>query len=480
MSRQVLAIDIRPDSLEAVLLNTGLKVSTVTDCITVPIPEPSENSDPLVDALSELKESIAPGTANVVAAIPPDGVLYRKLTVPFKEDGKIRQVLPFELEPLLPIAIDNLKVDFHKNHVSEQTEILAVAVDQAVLQKYMDALTEANFRPQLIVPGSFPIASYLSGIEDFATEQFLILDVGRDKTSLFALESGRIELVRRISSRVDSEQAAEGLALRVRQTLTAMSDQHTDYFSPARVYVTGEGLDTPEAVERISLALELPTESIDVTQWAARFEMNNGAPWQPNRMNNALAMALLEIDGRPCANFHRVSSPLRNYWNAYRPYIMGPAVLLAIALLIGLSGVIIDSYLLNQRVKKLDAEIRQVYLSEFPESKAKGDPLVLFESKIKELKKGSSSGSANPAQVRAIDVLLQVSKLIPANIDVLLTRMSMGTESLTLSGEAAAFNEVDDIKSRLEKGDLFKQVTIASANMDKSGKKVRFKIKIDL
>jgi outer membrane translocation and assembly module TamA len=39
---------------------------------------------------------------------------------------------------------------------------------------------------------------------------------------------------------------------------------------------------------------------------------------------------------------------------------------------------------------------------------------------------------------------------------------------------------VEDIKSRLEKGELFKQVTIASADMDKSGKKVRFKLKIDL
>ena len=480
MSRQILAIDIRPDSIEAVLLNTGLKVSTVTDCLTVPIPEPTENSDPLVDALTQLKDKIDPGIANVVVAIPPDGVLYRKLTVPFKEDGKIRQVLPFELEPLLPIPIDNLKVDFYKNHVTDQAEILAVAIDQTVLQRYMDALTDASFRPQLIVPGSFPLASYLSGLEEFSSDQLLILDVGRDKTSLFALESGKIELVRRLSSRVDSDQAAEGLALRIRQTLTAISDQHSEYFSPANVYMTGDGLEDPEAFQRLSLALELPTEQIDLSQWATRFEMNNGAPWEPPRMNNALAMALLEIDGRPCANFHRVSSPLRNYWNAYRPYIMGPAVLLGIALFIGLCGVIIDSYLLNQRVKKLDARIKQVYLSEFPDSRATGDPLGLIESKIKALKKGGTSGGVNPSPVRAIDVLLQVSQVIPANIDVLLTRMSMGAEALTLSGETAAFNTVDDIKNRLEKIDLFKQVTIASANMDKSGKKVRFKIKIDL
>ncbi len=480
MSRQVLAIDIRPDSLEAVLLNTGLKVNTVTDCRTVPIPDPSDESDPLVDALTQLKDQIDPGMANVVVAIPPDGVLYRKLSVPFKEDGKIRQVLPFELEPLLPIAIDTLKFDFHKNRVADQTEIMAVAVDQSIVQRYLDALTEANFRPQLIVGGTFPLASYLSGNEDFASDQLLILDVGEEKTSLFALESGGIELVRRISSRVDSEQAVEGLALRIRQTLTALSDKHSDYFSPAKVYITGEGLATPEAFQRISLALELPAEAIDVIQWAPRLEMDPATQWEPSRMNNALSMALLEIDGSPCANFHRVSSPLRNYWNTYRPYVMGPAVLLGIALLIGLIGVIIDSYLLNRQINRLDAQIKQVYISEFPQSRATGDPVVLFKSKINELKKGGSSGSVHPTQVRAIDILLQISQLIPANIDVLLTRMSMGAESLTLSGEAEAFNAVDDIKSRLEKAEAFKQVTIASANMDKSGKKVRFKLKIDI
>lgn len=480
MSRQVLAIDIRPDTIEAVLLNTGLKFSTLTECLTIPVPESSENGDPLVDALTELKGSMDPGIANVIVAIPADGVLYRKLTVPFKEDGKIRQVLPFELEPLLPVEIESLKVDFHKNHVAEQTDIMAVAIDQGSLQRYMNALTEAGIRPQLVVPGCFPLASYVSGMEESSAEQTLILDVDTDKTSLFAIEAGKIEMVRRISSKVDSEQATEALALRIRQTLTAMSDHKDDFFSPSRVYMTGPALEDPEVLNRIALALEMPTESIDLTTWATRFEKHEGVPWSPQRMNNALAMALLEIDGRPCANFHRISSPLRNYWTAYKPYVMGPAVILAVALIIGMGGVIVDSYLLNKRVKRLDHQIRQVYLSEFPGSKAKGNPLDLLKSKIKELKKGGPSGGVNPTQVQSIDVMLQISQLIPPSVDVLMTRMSMGADSLTLSGETAAFNTVDDIKSRLEKGSLFKQVTIASANMDKSGKKVRFKLKIDL
>jgi hypothetical protein len=188
----------------------------------------------------------------------------------------------------------------------------------------------------------------------------------------------------------------------------------------------------------------------------------------------------LEADGRSCANFHRTSSPLRNYWTAYRSYIMAPATLLAVAIIIGLSGVIIDNYVLKKRVKKLDMQIEQVYLSTFPDSRINAPPLDLMKSKIKELKKGDSSSGQNPSPVRTIDVLLEVSKLIPRNIDVLLTQMTVGGDAVTISGETGDFNSVDDIKGNVEKGALFKQVTIASANMNKSGKKVRFKLKINL
>lgn len=480
MSRQILSIDIRNDVIVAALLNTGIKIASVERTATVPLPTASEDGDPLVQALRLLKEEIDPAKANVVVALPADGILYRKLSVPFKEDNKIKQILPFELEPLLPVDIDTLKIDFHKNQSSDQTDILAVAIDQSVLQRYMDALASANIRPQLVVPGGFPLTRYLSELDALSSQQLLLLDMEEDKTSLFAVNSGRIELVRRLASGVHTEQEAEALALRIRQTLTAMSDHQNDYLVPAKVLITGSGLKIPDVFQRISLALELPAENLDVSQWAPRLETGDAAGWAPEIMNNALALALLEADGRPCANFHRTSSPLRNYWTAYRSYIMAPAILLAVAIIIGLSGVIIDNYVLKKRVKKLDMQIEQVYLSTFPGSRITAPPLDLMKSKINELKKGDSSSGQNPSPVRTIDVLLEVSKLIPQNIDVLLTQMTVGGDAVTISGETGDFNSVDDIKGNVEKGALFKQVTIASANMNKSGKKVRFKLKINL
>ena len=59
-------------------------------------------------------------------------------------------------------------------------------------------------------------------------------------------------------------------------------------------------------------------------------------------------------------------------------------------------------------------------------------------------------------------------------------RLVIGPQTVLISGNTAGFDSVDDIKGRLEEIDFFKKVTISSANMDRSGKEVRFMLKAEL
>jgi general secretion pathway protein L len=47
-----------------------------------------------------------------------------------------------------------------------------------------------------------------------------------------------------------------------------------------------------------------------------------------------------------------------------------------------------------------------------------------------------------------------------------------------MSGDTDTFNAVDTIKNRLEPSDYFSAVTITSANLDRTGKRVQFEIKL--
>jgi general secretion pathway protein L len=480
MSRQILAIDIRSNAVTAVLVGTGLKSHTVIGSAHVPVADPSEGGDGLRQSLALLLESLNPTAPNVVVSLPTECVRFRFLQVPFKEDNKIRQVLPFELEPTLPIAVENLKIDFKKSVAGDQTAVLAVAIDKSVLQGYMDALADANIRPQLIVPAGFALITHITDIEESPAAKALFLDVGAEQTALFALRSGNIETVRNMPSGIGDAAAAEALALRVRQTIAAWSDLTRDEQEPLTVYASGSGLMVAGLTDRLSQALEMEVQSIDLAQWLPRIEMNADVDWRPDLMNEALALAILEAEQKPCPNFHRTSSPLRNYWSAYRPYVMVPAILLAVIILIASNGVLIENYTLGKRVDALDTRLKQMFLSAFPGTRLTAQPLDLMKSKIKELKKAGTGSEKSVVQTRSIDVLMQLSQYIPDSIEVTLTRMTIGPDEVTVAGETAAFNVVDDIKGHLEKSELFKRITIASANMDRSGKRVLFKLKIDL
>ena len=103
-----------------------------------------------------------------------------------------------------------------------------------------------------------------------------------------------------------------------------------------------------------------------------------------------------------------------------------------------------------------------------------------MESKIKSAQKNIAAPIQASNRIRSIDALLEISQLLPNSISVVMNRMVVSEDTITLSGVTDGFNNVDDIKGRIEKSSSFKKVTIASANMDKSGKNVRFKLKIDI
>ena len=65
-------------------------------------------------------------------------------------------------------------------------------------------------------------------------------------------------------------------------------------------------------------------------------------------------------------------------------------------------------------------------------------------------------------------------------MDLHVSRMVIDPDGVQITGNTDTFNTVDHIKNALEGSPLFGSVTIASANLDRTGKKVRFEMKLQL
>ena len=122
MSRKVLGIDIRKESISAVLLKTGLRESRIDAHAYIPISDSSEDQNNIKTALEALSNEIDLAGSDSVLTVSADHFSYRNLQIPFKDSKKIQMVLPFELEPTIPYPVEDLVIDFIETESGRQND----------------------------------------------------------------------------------------------------------------------------------------------------------------------------------------------------------------------------------------------------------------------------------------------------------------------------------------------------------------------
>lgn len=483
MSRKVLGLDIRSDSVNAVLVKSSLRQNRIAACLTVPI---SETAPDPTGAWRTALEAVAGKMdlegADCAVSMPAVFFSTRTLRVPFVNAKKIRMVLPFEMEPTLPFQADDLAIDFSVLPGTSrpgETEVLAVAVEKARLAAVIDALAGIAVDPERVTLSGLSSAVWV-GRNAAPEDAILCLDVGRTFGALFLVASNAVRLVRSFPLPADPPARGRAIQSHVRTTLGALGEIEGLPQEPSEGIVTGDGLEGLD-MDQLAASLKLALSAADLrTSLNVHIEDGPLSAWDAARMDGALALALAEIEGVECLNFHRGQFPGKKIVARYRTPLIRTGVLAAVVLLLMFASVIIQSGLQQRRLAELDQQIAAVFGETFPEVKKPSDPYQQMQIGLQELKKNAAlSGEAAPA-MRSIDALKSISDSIPEEIAVVFERMVLGPESILISGTTAAFNSVDEIKGHLERIAGFKKVTISSANTDRTGKDVNFQLKVDL
>ena len=480
MGRKILALDLKEDLVSAILISSGIRGNVVEDFLEVPV-EDTENR--FKGALEQITAKMNTDGATCVVSIPADEFVYRNLTVPFNSPHKIRQILPFELDTLLSASIDDFNIDFipvKRTDAANVTDILVCCVDKNRLLMYLASLSEFNLHPDSLTISGFPVAYSLSLHDDFP-ENGILLDMGRETAGLFVIVGRQVCMVRNLTIGSSVENKAIHLAQQIRHTLYGLEDIRRHQFQVEALVITGTGSKhtdfTAELCKHLGLSLR-HMNLADVLGW--RFKMEPGDSWNPNTMDSPLALGRMEVEGAGGFNFRRRSFLEKQFWSEHGKRVIQTGVLAVVVLMAGFIHLLLDTYLLEQKVARTNRDIAGVFQQTFPDVKRIVDPLHQMRVKIESLRNAAVPSGESRGRYFVIDVLNHISKQIPETIDIEITRLVIGPENTLLSGNTDNFNTVDDIKGRLENAAIFKSATISSANMDRSENRVRFKMKIDL
>jgi type II secretory pathway component PulL len=515
MSRKILGLDIRRDSLAAVMINGTLQGQLIENLVyldvsdepalaATAVPEDAETGgvngegeenktdsipgdtrgEMLLKLLETLAQKIDITGVDCFVSFPSGDVSYRSLLVPFKNKKKIKQILPFELEPLIPGSVDELALDFmtlepqveSPDEENEETNLVAAAVNRSLLASFESCLKRGGISPEVIVPGGSMLAGYLCRMVDECSN-YVILDLDKDNSTLFLVQGKQIAAVRSFKTGPDRGRQA---GLNLIRTVLAFSEQNDVGYEPEAVFVTGPYLKHPGTYETLAKVTGLPVEPVGFLE-ASGFSLDERIreDWDADLYSGALSLCYGGLYGVRGFTLSQRFMAIGKYISEYRNRLIRTGILAGMVFVALIFNLVFDSFSMNRRIKSYDRQMVAVYKEIFPNATKVVDPYNELKAKLGGEKKKSDFAQSNAGNIRVIDLLNDISQNVDQSLNVDLDRLVLGAEDLKISGTADTYATVDAMKTRLEKIPYFKSVEITSTAGEQTDKIVRFKLTIE-
>ncbi|MBD3231701.1 hypothetical protein GF322_03490 [Candidatus Dependentiae bacterium] len=128
-------------------------------------------------------------------------VVFKELKVPFLDEDKIRMILEYEIEPMLPFSVDEAIIDFIISKQSKEdktSQILVAAVRKEDIQRTLDMYLQAGVDPACLTVDLFAIYSLYKQIPEYKSieKSSVIIDLGAHSTQIAFLDEGCLRLTR--------------------------------------------------------------------------------------------------------------------------------------------------------------------------------------------------------------------------------------------------------------------------------------------
>jgi general secretion pathway protein L len=200
--------------------------------------------------------------------------------------------------------------------------------------------------------------------------------------------------------------------------------------------------------------------------------------WNASLMDNSLALALRDAKKGRNFNFRQEEFQIKTQFVKLKKELIHASVFLIIIGILLAVNLGIDYVDLKKRTADLDSRVKDIFSQTFPEVKNIVEPMHQMKTKIEDLKKSSGASPGMNSNMKVLDLLADISERVAKDLKIKVDRMVVDQDGIQIKGTTDTFNTVDSIKKGLEESSLYRDVVIASANLDRSGNEVRFEIKM--
>jgi len=409
----------------------------------------------LKDALEELK-----GAADVyVSHLAGHNALVRVISVPFTRRRQIETTIKFQLEPYVPLPIDELVVDFSPISVSNgKTDVLAVAVRSRTLRDHLDALAEAGIDPEIVDLDFAPLTSlWLRENSVRENEITVLVHAAGGRSQLVVLEGRKMIYLRGLD--FSAEQLQEDVEQSAAQMLTtlrafAATSRKTEI---GRLVVTGAGLSEEQcaALERklgLNVAACDPGRSLIRSGESGRCGVSSWSALIGSALN-------YRRTARAGFNFRREEFRCRGTVAGVKKHAVFSGALVAVLILTGVLHLRSQVHLQEAERNAIEARMVELFKNAFGRDPIARDK-VLDDMQRNDgpLKKAQDEYKVYrpylAGTVSTLDVLNEVMTLIPDSPGLRVRGLSINGEKIVVRGEVADEEGPELIRQKLDGSEL--------------------------
>ena len=449
MHRNV-GLDQAQDALRVATLQSGFRGFAIQEVRSAPLPAEGTPAERLRSGLAalELVPPLGPDDSAAVA-LPGSMAATHLLTLPFTDTKRIEQVLPAEVEGVIPFDLSEVVWDWTVLGQSNgKSDVLVGVVRKAALREHLDLLAAAGIDPRVVTLA--PLALAALGERNLITPEgappmtAALLDAGPDGASLALLDSGRPVLARALATgnaqtwaaaATDPEARARLLSTLARDLKISLRARK---MVPQKLLLAGRLAALPDVAERLAAETQLPTEPI---------ALPNGGP--EDALSLGLALRAQFPRGR--INFRKgefgFTKDLSHVRGKLIRFGAAAAILLVFGLVLGIARL---SSLRSQAASYDDAVCNAT-------KRILGSCVTDYRQALAQLSGGRSRAAGIP-RVSAADVLAELVAHMPEGAMPLLDDVEVSTTAVRVRGTAENFGKVDEIVAALRKDKCFGEI----------------------
>lgn len=205
---KIFGIDIGNGAVKSCEISANAKTAKISKFNSVKTNSGAYKSGEILNspALTTLIKSSSEGfrSKKVAFGVSGSSVMVKKITIPKMDESLLPEQVRWEAEQYIPYNIDEVNIEYivlSSGTSADTMDLLLVAAQQSRVGQFVDAVSEAKLKPELVDVSSFALANCFNfNYPEFSTQAVALIDIGAFFTHFVILQNSEIIFSRDIPS----------------------------------------------------------------------------------------------------------------------------------------------------------------------------------------------------------------------------------------------------------------------------------------